>query len=212
MYLEHPSHELRERFAHRPVQGVEPSSAKFLFIGLDANYAPSIESSSSFSSILEYHDDGVTFWRRHGVHHPFLLPTYRGDGRRYHVNFSRIGFLPAHADLVSFVELLHVPTVGRSNLSPQDLDPDHLHALNSYILGGNAEHVFVSSGVARLMRKSSAFPWLPKKADTSGNLPVLYRSRSLAVYRHLHFSNYGKFQQPLEAEARAIRSLLPQVI
>jgi len=49
MYVEHPSLELRERFARQPFQGVEPSSAKFLFIGLDANYATSIESSSSFS-------------------------------------------------------------------------------------------------------------------------------------------------------------------
>lgn len=76
MYLLHPSRELQARFSQRPYQGAEPASATFLFVGLDANYAPSIASSASFSSILDYHEDGVAFWRSHGVHHPFLLPTY----------------------------------------------------------------------------------------------------------------------------------------
>lgn len=210
MYLPHPSRELQARFLQRPFQGAEPSSATFMFVGLDANYDPSIETSTSYSSILEYHEDGVAFWRGHGVHHPFLLPSYRGDGRRYHLNFSRIGFASSHAHLVSFVELLHVPTVGRSNLSVGDLDSSHLRALDSFIRAGNAQHIFVSAGVARLMRETRAFPWLPKQPLTSGTLPVLHREGGRTVYLHLHFSNYGKFQQKLEAEARAIHSLLPR--
>ncbi len=210
MYEPHPSFELSMRFRLRPYQGVEPSLATFLFVGLDANYAANLEASPSFQSVLEYHEDGVAFWRGQGVHHPFLLPEYRGDGRRYHRTFANIGFKPKHAELVSFVELLHVPTVGRNKLAPSDLDPSHLQKLNAAILHGKAKHVFVSEGVVRLMQASKAFPWLPKPAPAPGVLRVLYAEPSRSVYSHLHFSNYGKFQQRLEEEARAIAALIPE--
>ena len=209
MYQAHPSAELNARFRHRPYQGVEPSAATFLFIGLDANYDPDVERSPSFRDVMEYHQDGVAFWQRHGVHHPFLLPEYRGDGRRYHRTFARIGFTPKHAELVSFIELLHVPSVGRNKLTSQDLDLSHLHRINDAILHGKAKHIFVSAGVARLMQSSKAFPWLPNEAAGPGPLRVLYSEPSRSVYSHLHFSNYGKFQRQLEEEAYAIAALLP---
>jgi hypothetical protein len=209
MYRPHPSAELNAKFAARPYQGVEPSAATFLFVGLDANYSLDLEQSPSFRRVLEYHEDGAAFWKRYGVHHPFLLPEYRGDGRRYHRTFTRIGLKPQHAALVSFAELLHVPTVGRSELAAEDLDPSHLAKLNEAILHGNAKHIFVSAGVRRLMQAGGAFPWLPKKLPASGRLGVLYSEPSRTVYSHLHFSNYGKFQQQLEAERRAIAALLP---
>ncbi len=209
MYLSHPSSELNMLFRHRPYQGVEPAAATFLFVGLDANYDPNLERSPQMRNILEYHQDGVAFWRRHGVHHPFLLPSYRSDGRKYHQRFSLIGFTPEHADLVSFTELLHVPTIGRSALAPQDLDLSHLRMINAAILHGNAKHIFVSAGVARLMRSSKAFPWLPKKPSGPGPLRYYYREPSRTVHSHLHFSNYGKYQQQLEEEAQAIANLLP---
>jgi hypothetical protein len=210
MYKAHPSRELNNHFARRPYQGVEPSSATYLFIGLDANYDPNIERNPIFPHLLKYHDDGVGFWRRHGVHHPFLLPGYKGDGCRYHKTFARIGFAPEHAALVSFAELLHVPTVGRNQLAPADLDAAHLQMLRSAILGGKPKQIFVSAGVARLMQASNAFPWLSKNPTGSGPLPVLYSGADREVYLHLHFSNYGKFQQRLEFEAKAIASMLPR--
>ena len=176
---------------------------------LDANYDPNLERSPSFHNVLSYHQDGVAFWRCHGVHHPFLLPQYRGDGRRYHRTFARIGFKPEHAELVSFAELLHVPTVGRSKLTPHDQDPLHLQKLNAAIVRGTAKHIFVSAGVARLMQASKAFPWLPRDLGASKPLRVLYSEPLRSVYSHLHFSNYGKFQQQLEEEAHAIAALLP---
>ncbi len=209
MFQVHPSQKLNDLFRHRPYQGAEPSEATFLFVGLDANYAPDIEPSPSFASVVEYHRDGVAFWRRHGVHHPFLLPEYRGDGRRYHRTFAKIGFAPRHAELVSFVELLHIPTVGRNKLEAKDLAWPHLALVNAAILRGKAEHVFISAGVLRLMQASAAFPWLPNEAIGLGPLRVLYREPSRSVYLHLHFSNYGKFQQQLEQEANAIASLIP---
>jgi hypothetical protein len=208
MYQAHPSRELASHFARRPFQGAEPSVATFLFVGLDANYDASIERSPLFQSVLEYHQDGVAFWRRHGVHHPFLLSQYTGDGRRYHRNFARIGFTSQHAHHVSFVELLHLPTVGRNKLAPEDLDHLHLRMVNSAILSGQARHIFISAGVVRLMRASGAFPWLSGRTASSGPLPVLYRQAHRAVYLHLHLSNYGKFQRQLEAEATAIGTLV----
>ena len=210
MYEAHPSRELIANFKKRPYQGVKPSSAAYLFLGLDANYDLNIERTAIFARVLEYHEDGVAFWRRYGVHHPFLLREYRGDGRRYHKAFARIGFAPRHAALVSFAELLHVPTVGRSRLAPADLDASHLQMLNSSILEGTPKHVFVSAGVTRLMRASKAFPWLSKEQTKSNPLPILYSGAdNRRVYLHLHFSNYGKFQERLDFEAKAIASLLP---
>jgi hypothetical protein len=105
--------------------------------------------------------------------------------------------------------LLHVPTVGRNKLEPKDLQRPHLELVNAAILRGTAEHVFISAGVSLLMQASGAFPWLPKEASGLGPLRVLYREPSRSVYLHLHFSNYGKFQQQLEQEANAIASLIP---
>ena len=146
MYDPHPSVALNRAFAARPFQGAEPERATYLFVGLDANYSPLIEQNAVFGRVLDYLDDGVAFWRLHGVHHPFLLPEYRGDGRKYHKTFSAIGFRPEHADQVSFIEMLHVPTVGRSNLTIDDLDKDHLARLRDAIEHGDARHIFVPEG------------------------------------------------------------------
>jgi hypothetical protein len=207
MYQPHPSALLTERFVTRPWQGADPLGARFLFVGLDANYDPAIESTPVFRAVLEYHEDGVGFWRRHGVHHPFLLPGYSGDGKRFHRTFARIGFDAHDAADVSFIELLHVPTCGRSALVVSDLDRRHLGLLKAAIFDGRARHVFIPSGVARLMHATGRFPVLARRAAGEGTLPLLYRDDARTVYQHLHFSNYGKFQARLDAEIAAIGSL-----
>ncbi len=207
MYQKHPSTALNGLFRDRPFQGAVPDGAQFLFIGLDANYSESIEESPIYSALVEYHRDGVSFWLRHGVHHPFLLPAYRGDGKRYHQNFSRIGFRPEDASGISFVELLHVPTVGRSTLETADLDPNHLQWIESLIASGNSRHVFVSASVARLMLASGQFPWLTRRKASSQPLPLLHSRGGTEVRLHLHFSNYGKFQAQMEREASEIYRL-----
>lgn len=210
MYVAHPSRELSDLFACKPYQGVAPEQATFLFVGLDANYDEQIATRPIFSKVLEYHSDGVAFWRRHGVHHPFLLPEYTGDGRLYHRSFARIGFKPEQADLVSFIKLLHVPTVGRNVLVPDDLALSHLKMLKAVILDGHASHIFVPAGVARLMRATGLFPGLSSTPiEHGGPLSILFRVPGKIVYSHLHFSVYGKFQQQKEAEASAMRGLLP---
>ena len=130
MYVRHPSAELQYLFASRPYQGADPTRAKYVFVGL----AASIDRTRFFEKVREYHEDGPRFWRKHGVHHPFLLPDYTGDGRFYHRSFARIGFSPANADDVSFVEALEVPTTGRSELEPFDLNPLHIAWLADTLL------------------------------------------------------------------------------
>jgi hypothetical protein len=208
MYTAHPSAALRSLFALRPFQGVAPTEATFVFVGLDANYEADLEHKPIFSKVREYHEDGVAFWRRNRVHHPFLLPEYSGDGQFYHRSFARIGFGPEHAHRVSFVELLHVPTVGRNKLAPTDFSAPHLSMLNDALLHGRAKHIFISSGVSRLMHATKAFGWLPKApGDYLGPLGVLYRHGTKVVYSHLHFSVYGKFEERKVNEAAAIREL-----
>ena len=202
MYDPHPSVALNRAFAARPFQGAEPERATYLFVGLDANYSPLIEQNAVFGRVLDYLDDGVAFWRSHGVHHPFLLPEYRGDGRKYHKTFSAIGFRPEHADQVSFIEMLHVPTVGRSNLTIDDLDNDHLARLRDAIEHGDARHIFVPEGVARLMRESSMFQWMPKvPSDTGGPLKICRKTGSKTIYWHYHFSYWGRPQKVEQLKA-----------
>ena len=211
MYNVHPSNELNKFFKNKPYQGVEPNSAHFLFIGLDANYKEHIESEDIFKKIADYHEDSVRFWQKYDVHHPFLLPNYHGDGKRYHNNFSKIGFKNEHANLISFIELLHVPTVGRNKLHPSDFDESHLARIDNAILYGKAKHIFVSANVLQLMLASKRFSWLPKVNQTKEILPVIFSNNEKSIHKHLHFSNYGKFQLQLEKEALAISKLISKM-
>ncbi|MFZ6777117.1 hypothetical protein ACO0LD_09785 [Undibacterium sp. Ji83W] len=208
----HPSKILIELFERKPYQGVAPELSRFLFIGLDANYDVDIEKRSIFPKVLEYHEDGEKFWHTQGVHHPFLLREYRGDGKRYHQNFERIGFRAEHANLISFAELFHLPSIGRNKLSVANLDVAHLKRLNQAILEGDATHIFISSTVASLMRASGAFTWLPgKPTETKDVLPVLFRSGDKAVYSLLHFSSYGKYYKKLCLQIEEIRKIIAQI-
>lgn len=212
MYTAHPSSRLKALFAAKPYQGAPPDKAALLFIGLDANYAADIEDTPIFPRVREYHQDGVQFWRKYRVHHPFLLPDYAGDGRHYHRSFARIGFGAEHAHMVSFVELIDVPTVGRSKLTPADLSKAHMRWLNSLVMEGSARQVFVSSRVAMLMRTTGVFNWLTSRpVSEDATLAVLYSGEGRTVYSHLHFSVYGKYEARKKAEALAIRQLVPVV-
>ncbi len=209
MFHAHPSKILKGLFERRSYQGAPPESAKLLFVGLDANFDLAIEASPSFPKVVEYLQDGVAFWHRHGVSHPFLLPDYKGDGRYFHQNFARIGLLPAHAASVCFMELVHVPTFGQSKLVPSDLDEDHLRRIGDAI-DGSPRSVFLSDGVARLMRASGKFPWLPRMPGTESPLQIWHRTGLTTVYRHLHFSVWGRTARKT-AELEAIGALADPV-
>lgn len=208
MYHLHPSPRLRELFQSKPYQGAVPEESRFVFVGLDANYAPDIETSETFASLLRYHDDGPGFWRGTGVHHPFLLPSYKGDGRRYHLNFSKIGFQPKHAGDVSFVELIEVPTCGRSSLTSEDLAPSHIEYLRKVIFSSDARFIFLPAGVQRHLVATGQFKELASVKRVHAGLRVLYEDDNRTVFLHLHFSNYGKFEKQLQEERQGIASLL----
>lgn len=209
MYHVHPSAALNKAFSLKPFQGVEPERSKFLFIGLDANYDPKVEASSIFPQLLKYLNDGVDFWKSCRVHHPFMLPAYKGDGRYYHKTFAEIGFRPEHADDVSFAELMHVPTYGKSSLVPQDLDKHHLERLNHAILHGTSQYVFICDSVARLMRDSGRFAWMPQKPQSIGQpLKIWLKAQNKMIYWHYHFSVYGKFQEEKLKQLKAIGDLI----
>jgi hypothetical protein len=191
MFHPHLCKALNDIFAARPFQGVPPEEAEFLFVGLDANYSRTIDENPIFPKLLAYLRDGVTFWRKHGVHHPFLLPEYgRGDGWTYHKQFSRIGFRSKHAHLVSFMELVDVPTYGKSSLALADISVEHLGRLAAAIDSGSARHIFIPSGVARLMRASSLFPWMPPEPiDEGRHLKLWDRRGNKTIHWHYHFSH-----------------------
>ena len=209
MISAHPSRVLTEAFNRKPYQGAAPEAADFVFIGLDANYSPDIEASEVFAEVLEYHTDGPVFWRKYGVHHPFLLRQYRGDGRQYHHRFAKIGFRPEHADRISFIELLDFPTTGRNQLSLEDLNESHLMRIRNVIFKSRAKFLFLSAGVQRLLEKTKLFSELSNVKREFRGLKVLYEDDERTVFRHLHFSTFGTFEQQLQSEARAISSLIP---
>jgi hypothetical protein len=209
MYNLHPDPFLVKLFKEKPYQGVSPEKSSLLFIGLDANYNQDISKSPLFDAVKNYHEDGVAFWQKNGVHHPFLLSSTRIDGQKYHKNFAKLGFGPRHADKISFVELLHLPTFGRNNCTLDDLDENHLVKINKWILEGNATSIFLSTTVAKLMFLSGVFDWLPKKVHKmDGQLGSYFKTNNKTVYAHLHFSVYGKFDQARNQEAKWIRQLL----
>ena len=193
MYFPHQNNKLHELFSDKPYQGADPVKAQFLFFGLDANYAPEVRDKPIFSEIVTYLEDGVEYWRQRGYHHPFRHPDYRGDGALYHKQFAEIGFTKQHAELVSFVELIDVPTSGRSKLQPDDLKPSHLDRLRAWVLDGRASYIFIPPGVSRLLRRTTQFSWLPDKPIShDGSLPVLFRSNNKTVYAPFHLSCIGK--------------------
>lgn len=75
---------------------------------------------------------------------------------------------------------------------------------------GQARYVFLSAGVVRLMNATGQFRELERASGPSGSLRTLYKDAARTIFLHLHFSNYGKFEAQLQAEAGAIAALLPR--
>jgi hypothetical protein len=206
-YTLHPSEKLVTLFKKKPWQGTDPAKAHFLFVGLDANYAPAIE--NALPEIFGYLDSGVKFWQKYGVHHPFRLPHYQGSGKRYHDKFAEIGFRPEQAELVSFIELLDVPTTGVSSLDVGDLSSHHLDLLTNIFDYGSAKHVFMSSRVSNLLRQTKAFPWIPRVSlKMVGDLAVLREQSEQTIYQMYHLSCYGWQLSVLNRQIAQIRGFV----
>lgn len=174
----HPSQELRALFASMsiPHQGQDPDIASVLFVGLDANYSAELFQHAEFTErIVEYHRDGVAFWKRHGVHHPFLLDEYplkrNQGGVPYHRKFSKMGLTPDVADQISFIELLSVPTTGNTSESRfwELFDVEHARRLDRLVDKGKRRLMLLPGSVISKMQiatqKFGVFPWVPSAVD-----------------------------------------------
>lgn len=153
-YQRHPSPELVTLFQDNPYQGQNPNRANLIILGTDANYSPMIcnhrFSSLFFKRILDYHSNGIGFWEQTGVHHPFLLQEYpfdrRKDGVKYHTNFRKLQLRSEHAQYISFVELLDIPTIGNTGedrtLFRNYLNQAHLEGIEN-IIADDARRRFI---------------------------------------------------------------------
>ena len=115
-YGKHESNELQNLFSKRPFQIQEPEKAKIIFLGLDANICKNIENDNFFyKEFSNYIEDGIKYWKNNEVHTPMLKSEYKGAGKRYHENFSKLGFTKENAEDICFLELLNVLTYGNTS-------------------------------------------------------------------------------------------------
>lgn len=212
-YTPHHSPRLIAHFANTPWQGTNPMEAIFLFVGLDANFNPNIDETLPIerrhiisAEVFDYLDNCFNWWDRVEVHHPFRLPSYNGDGSRYHETIAEIGFTSRNAGFVSFVELLNMPTTGRSNLILADLSLDCLSDLNNIFVNGEARYIFVSGKVTKLMRQSNRFrPLLPNPLPIDGDLKVLRNENGKIIYEMYHPACWGWQLPKLKRQIAQIR-------
>lgn len=144
----HTSMKLQDLYKEKYWQGQSPDKAKIIFLGLDANWDKDIENNNAFDKIAEYLKDGVLFWEKYGVHHPFLLPEYKKKGGyKYHKGFSKLGIDKRFANEVSFVELMNKPTYGISTKEKYEylslVDLDYLKKLNDIIFDNRRKIVIL---------------------------------------------------------------------
>lgn len=209
MYVLHPNKQLQQLFASQPYQGVHPKDATYIFLGLDANYAPDIEQNPIFSTLLEYHTNAIAFWKKYQFHHPFLLKDYKGNGKKYHKEFSKIGIPPHFAEQVAFIEVLDVATTGINKLSVHDLNLAHIQLIKDSIFSGTPKVVFMSDTVFQLLKKTKIFSWLtPATTQDNHLLKVFYQDSQVVIYKYLHFSTFGKFQEQKTFEMNAIAQIM----
>ena len=159
-YGRHPSEVLQNLFQQKPYQGRNPAEARYIIFGIDANFPINIhedENNVFFQRVLEYLEDGPAFCRRYGVHHPFLLEEnpYRKGGKTYHQNIRRY-YKFKNIEEISFIELLNIPTFGRTG-NNQDIlinmiNIEHFQFLQESIfnsLNNQRKDIFISPGVKK---------------------------------------------------------------
>lgn len=179
----HASPQLNFYFGRWPYQGADPRPAQYIFIGEDANFAPDIETQPIWPYIVEYLRDGVAFWSKYGVHHPFLLDCYRGEGRSYHAWFSKIfneptPLPPATRSAISFVELLDRPTTGAGNIQDEAMVEEvrargHFRWLAGLIFNppaGLNRTVFLTKSVAEMLNDELALAGITARIPTPNGL------------------------------------------
>jgi len=200
-YDVHPSTELVRLFVAKPFQGQDPSKAKILILGNDANYSPEISEHAFFQRILEYHSDGILFWQKNKKHHPFMLVEYpfdkRRGGVRYHLKFSKMGFTAEHAEHFSFVELLNTPTIGNTGDNKERffelLNRNHLNWIEDLILGGQKQFVIVNQtlvdSIKQIQKRLGVFGKLGKILDGKETPSIILENQNVVLFNGYSFSH-----------------------
>jgi uncharacterized cupin superfamily protein len=195
-YGPHDNPALQKLFRAKPWQGQKPEDADIIFLALDANYSRDVD----VTLIKKYHENGVCFWNKNNVHHPFLTSQYTGsDGRKFHETFAIMGLDSSFAEYLSFVELLHYPTKGSRKGKKVDYSLEHLRWVDCIIR--KAKITFILSGLTsgvypemiKLRKRHDIFEWLPDSLQDSEHVPpVLYKTELTTIYKPYHFSCQGK--------------------
>jgi hypothetical protein len=204
--------ELRAIFKDKPYQGQDPEKAKVLFVGRDANYPDDLCNHPFFERVKEYHRDGVAFWVKYKVHHPFLcndfpdkFPKNKG-GRPYHKNFTKLGLDWTYAQYISFIELRELPTRGVTGKIPKSvfiskLKLPHMQRLDRWISQSGRKLVFLPKTIREDMQKfrkddRNLFQFLnfsPPVPLNAFGLPVIYAEDDVLVLETCAFSAWRIF-------------------
>lgn len=191
----HPSKKINDLYLIKNYQGTNPMDAKVIFVGRDPNWAADIDEKKMFESVVEYLTDGVTFWKTHGIHHPFLLKSYKGDGRKYHRNFSKLNLDSSVASKVSFVELVGFPTTGMAGSNVKlfraylfsEENKEHLIELDK-ILSNNDKVIFIAWGLINdfklINQRTGLFEKFAKLDKSKMDITDLNEYENIFIHRH----------------------------
>ena len=196
-FQKHPSKRLNDVFLKKSYQGANPKDAKTLFIDRNTSWTSNIEEKEVFDSVVEYLEDGITFWTKNNIHHPFLLSNYKGFGKRYHQRFSKLNFDSSVANKISFVDLIGFPTTGMASsnmkcfkeyLFSED-NNEHLIELDK-LLNNKDKVIFIAKGLIddfKLINKKTGLFESFAKLDKE-KIDVKDISQFDNVFIHQHFS------------------------
>ena len=195
IFQKHQSEELNKLYLKKNYQGANPNDAKILFVGRDPNWASDIETMRLFRYISEYLTDGVSFWNKYKIHHPFLLPNYKGDGKRYHKIFSKLNIESSFSNKISFVELIGFPTTGNAKSNNKlfleyltsDANRNHLIELDSF-LNDTEKIIFIAWGLIDDLKylncKTGLFKKFVQMNKSKMSISELNKYENIFIHRH----------------------------
>lgn len=195
IFEKHPSQLLNELYSKKSYQGANPIEAKILFVGRDPNWAIDVENKEMFNFVSEYLTDGVSFWKKHNIHHPFLLPNYKGDGKRYHRIFSKLKADSNASNKISFVELIGFPTTGMAKKNNKafleyllsENNKNHLIELD-ILLNDLDKTIFIAWGLIEdfkiLNNKTGLFEKFAKLDKSVMDISDLNQFENIFIHKH----------------------------
>ena len=140
----------------------------------------------------------MAFWKKYGVHHPFLLDEYplkrNTGGVPYHNNFAKMRLDSSYAHRISFIELIPHPTTGRTEEATfwSLFDASHAARIDALMYEGKRKLIILSSSVMRKMEKAKrslgVFQWLPE----SFRIGEMKKIEQTIIFGAPHFSSAVK--------------------